>query len=88
MPAASASAPVDFVAVLKDHSARPEHHAALLANCFAQSEALMLGKPEHKVREELEDRPDADAIAPQKTFPGPRHYLERELLRPMGRAIR
>ena len=65
-------APVDFVAVLKDHSARPSHHAALLANCFAQSEALMLGKPEHKVREELEDRPDADAIAPQKTFPGNR----------------
>ena len=65
-------APVDFVAVLKDHSARPEHHAALLANCFAQSEALMLGKAEHKVREELEDRPDADAIAPQKTFPGNR----------------
>jgi len=32
----------------------------------------MLGKPEHKVREELEDRPDADAIAPQKTFPGNR----------------
>jgi len=65
-------APVDFVAVLKDHTARPKHHAALLANCFAQSEALMLGKPEHKVREELEERPDADAIAPQKTFPGNR----------------
>ncbi len=65
-------APVDFVAVLKDHSNRPEHHAALLANCFAQSEALMLGKPEYKVREELEERPDADAIAPQKTFPGNR----------------
>ncbi len=65
-------APVDFVAVLKDHEARPEHHAALLANCFAQSEALMLGKPEYKVREELGERPDADAIAPQKTFPGNR----------------
>ena len=65
-------APVDFVAVLKDHEDRPKHHAALLANCFAQSEALMLGKPEHIVREELEDRPDADAIAPQKTFPGNR----------------
>ena len=65
-------APVDFVAVLKDHENRPEHHAALLANCFAQSEALMLGKSENKVREELEDRPDADAIAPQKTFPGNR----------------
>jgi len=65
-------APVDFVAVLKDHEARPEHHAALLANCFAQSEALMLGKPEYKVREEMEERPDVDAIAPQKTFPGNR----------------
>ena len=32
----------------------------------------MLGKPEYKVREELEERPDADAIAPQKTFPGNR----------------
>ena len=65
-------APVDFVAVLKDHEARPEHHAALLANCFAQSEALMLGKPEYKVREEMDARPDIDAIAPQKTFPGNR----------------
>ncbi len=65
-------APVDFVAVLKDHENRPAHHAALLANCFAQSEALMLGKPEYIVREELEERPDADAIAPQKTFPGNR----------------
>jgi len=65
-------APVDFVAVLKDHSARPDHHAALLANCFAQSEALMLGKDADAVRAELEDRPDADAIVPQKTFPGNR----------------
>ncbi|WP_409433009.1 glucose-6-phosphate isomerase [Litorimonas sp. RW-G-Af-16] len=65
-------APVDFVAVLNDHSARPDHHTALLANCFAQSEALMLGKSEHVVREELGDRTDADAIAPQKTFPGNR----------------
>jgi len=65
-------APVDFVAVLKDHSARPDHHAALLANCFAQSEALMLGKDEASVRAELEERPDADVIVPQKTFTGNR----------------
>jgi len=65
-------APVDFIAVLKDHAARPDHHAALLANCFAQSEALMLGKPEYKVKEELEERHDADQIVPQKTFPGNR----------------
>ncbi len=65
-------APVDFVAVLKDHENRPAHHAALLANCFAQSEALMLGKPEYKVREELEGHSEIDALAPQKTFPGNR----------------
>jgi len=65
-------APVDFVAVLKDHENRPAHHAALLANCFAQSEALMLGKDEAVVRKENADRADIDALAPQKTFPGNR----------------
>ncbi len=65
-------APVDFVAVLKDHENRPAHHAALLANCFAQSEALMLGKAESVVRKENADRKNLDALAPQKTFPGNR----------------
>ena len=65
-------APVDFVAVLNDHENRPAHHAALLANCFAQSEALMLGKSEVVVRQENADRKDIDALAPQKTFPGNR----------------
>ena len=65
-------APVDFVAVLKDHENRPAHHEALLANCFAQSEALMLGKSEAVVRKENADRADLDALAPQKTFPGNR----------------
>jgi glucose-6-phosphate isomerase len=65
-------APVDFVAVLKDHENRPAHHAALLANCFAQSEALMLGKSEDVVREELGEHADIDALAPQKAFPGNR----------------
>ena len=65
-------APVDFIAVLKDHENRPDHHAALLANCFAQSEALMLGKSEAEVRRENAQRADIDALAPQKTFPGNR----------------
>ena len=65
-------APVDFVAVLHDHEGRPAHHAALLANCFAQSEALMLGKDEATVRAENSDRADLDQLAPQKTFPGNR----------------
>lgn len=65
-------APVDFIAVLKDHENRPKHHAALLANCFAQSEALMLGKSEDIVRNELGSRDDINSLAPQKTFPGNR----------------
>ena len=65
-------APVDFVAVLKDHEDRPDHHQALLANCFAQSEALMVGKSEAQVREEYADRADLDSLAPQKTLPGDR----------------
>ncbi|MGB3455835.1 MAG: glucose-6-phosphate isomerase [Litorimonas sp.] len=65
-------APVDFVAVIHDHEGRPDHHRALLANCFAQSEALMLGKPEGVVRSENAGRDDLDALAPQKTFPGNR----------------
>lgn len=69
-------APVDFVAVLHDNEGQPEHHQALLANCFAQSEALMLGKSETVVRRELEalgwDKDRIDVIAPQKTFFGNR----------------
>lgn len=65
-------APVDFVAVLKDHEGRPDHHRALLANCFAQSEALMTGKTEGQVRRENADHADLDRLAPQKTFPGNR----------------
>ncbi len=65
-------APVDFVAVLHDHEGRPEHHRALLANCVAQSEALMRGKTEREVRADHAGRDDLDALAPQKTFPGNR----------------
>ena len=36
--------PVDFIAVLNKHQTRPAHHQALLANCFAQSEALLRGR--------------------------------------------
>jgi glucose-6-phosphate isomerase len=65
-------APVDFVAVLHDHSERPAHHKTLLANCFAQSEALMVGKAEAVVREQMQGDKNIDALAPQKTFYGNR----------------
>lgn len=69
-------APVDFIAVLQSEEGRPQHHAALLANCFAQSEALMVGKTEDDVRAEMEAEgyspADIAALAPQKTFYGNR----------------
>lgn len=69
-------APIDFIAVLNSSKNRPDHHAAVLANCFAQSEALMVGKSEATVRVELADAgmnpDDINAIAPHKTFPGNR----------------
>lgn len=36
--------PVDFIAVLTTHHPVGEHHGLLLANCLAQSRALMMGK--------------------------------------------
>jgi glucose-6-phosphate isomerase len=68
--------PVDFIAALKPSHALPAHHAALLANCFAQSEALMRGKTAIEVHAELEKQGmDPIAIknlAPHKVFPGNR----------------
>ncbi len=68
--------PVDFIAVLKPSHGLPDHHTALLANCFAQSEAFMRGKTADEVRTELQNQalpPDViDALTPHKTFPGNR----------------
>ncbi len=36
--------PIDFIAVLTPEHSLVSHHPKLLANCFAQSEALMLGR--------------------------------------------
>ena len=36
--------PIDFIAVLTPEHPLASHHPKLLANCFAQSEALMLGR--------------------------------------------
>ena len=68
--------PIDFLAPLESHNPIGEHHRVLLANCFAQSEALMRGKTEEQARAELAARglPSARIaeLAPYKTFPGNR----------------
>jgi len=41
----SAIIPADFIACMQPHHALDAHHDILLANCFAQTEALMNGSP-------------------------------------------
>ena len=69
-------APIDFIAVIRPAHAHFEHQRALLANCFAQSEALMNGKTHDEVRAELvaagASDAEADRLAPHKSFPGNR----------------
>jgi glucose-6-phosphate isomerase len=68
--------PADFVVCAKAHHALPDHHAILLANCFAQSEALMRGKTAEEARAEMKAQGMADReierLLPHKVFPGNR----------------
>jgi glucose-6-phosphate isomerase len=66
--------PADFIAPLRSHNPIGEHHAILLANCFAQTEALMLGKTAGEARAELAAQglqgEALEALLPHKVFPG------------------
>ncbi len=66
--------PADFILPARTHHPISEHHEILTANCIAQTEALMRGKTEAEVREELAaaglDQARIDALAPHKVFPG------------------
>jgi glucose-6-phosphate isomerase len=68
--------PVDFIASVRSTGSLPEHHRLLLANCFAQSEALMLGKSEAQVHTELRaqglNAAEIYALTPHKFFGGNR----------------
>ncbi len=68
--------PVDFIANAEPRESLGDHHALLLANCFAQAEALAFGKTEAEVRTEMakEGRSVAeiDRLAPHRGFPGDR----------------
>ncbi|MCB0069946.1 MAG: glucose-6-phosphate isomerase [Caldilineaceae bacterium] len=68
--------PCDFLAPAQSHNPVGDHHAKLLSNFFAQTEALMRGKPAAEVRAELTaqgiDGPQLDVLVPAKTFTGNR----------------
>ncbi|MDE1184368.1 glucose-6-phosphate isomerase [Paraburkholderia sp.] len=62
--------PIDFVAVLTPEHPLGDHHPKLLANCFAQSEALMLGRTLEEAKKVA--GPDKPELAPHLVFPGNR----------------
>jgi glucose-6-phosphate isomerase len=62
--------PIDFIAVMTPEHPLIDHHAKLLANCFAQSEALMLGRTLEEARKVA--GPGKEELAPHLTFPGNR----------------
>ncbi|MBQ5940271.1 glucose-6-phosphate isomerase [Massilia sp. AB1] len=68
--------PIDFIAALRPAHEMEHHHTALLANCFAQSEAFMKGKTADEVRADLQQQglpaEEVERLVPHKTFPGNR----------------
>ena len=68
--------PADFIAPAISHNPIGDHHAKLLSNFFAQTEALMNGKTEETVIEELKAQGKKDdeikKLTPFKVFAGNR----------------
>jgi len=68
--------PADFLAPALSHNPVGDHHKILLSNFFAQTQALLNGKPREKVVDELKEagksHEEIQAIAPHKIFPGNR----------------
>jgi glucose-6-phosphate isomerase len=66
--------PCEFIACRQPDFALPGHHEKLLANCFAQSEALMRGKTLAETTTELTASGMAaeqvNVLAPYRSFPG------------------
>ena len=87
--------PTDFLLGATTNHPFDGLHQMLVANCFAQSEALMLGKTEAEAIEELRaDKADEDTIRqllPHKVFPGnkPSNTLLYQTLDPrtLGRIV-
>jgi glucose-6-phosphate isomerase len=67
--------PCEFLIAATGHEpAMRAHHELLIANCLAQSQALMLGRTLEQARAQLASKPAAeiDSLAPHKVFPGNR----------------
>ena len=72
--------PCDFIGFCRSHNPVSDHHAKLMSNFFAQTEALAFGKTADECR--AEGVPEK--LVPHKTFPGnrPTNTLLAETLTP------
>ncbi len=85
----------DFLVPLRPHHPLLDHHAMLVANCFAQTEALMRGKTAEEARQELvaagKSATEVERLVPHKVFQGNRPtntFLFNQLTpRTLGRLI-
>ncbi|WP_047243343.1 glucose-6-phosphate isomerase [Chromobacterium subtsugae] len=78
--------PCDFILPLNSYYPVANQHEVLVANCLAQTEALMRGKAEAEVMQELShlSGEELDMLLPQKLFPGnqPSNTLALDRLTP------
>jgi glucose-6-phosphate isomerase len=72
--------PADFIGFCTSHNPEGDHHVKLMANFFAQTEALAFGKTEDEVRAEG----NPDELVPFKVFEGnrPTNTIMAEQLTP------
>lgn len=68
--------PCDFLVAARPHEELGDHHIMLVANCLAQSEALMKGRTLEEASAEMHakgmDEKSVARIAPHRVFPGNR----------------
>ena len=68
--------PVDFILPMESLNPIGNHHELLMANCFAQSEALMMGKNSEELTTEMHDAgasaDEIDRLNGHRTFSGNR----------------
>lgn len=68
--------PCDFIGMAQSHNPLSDHHEKLMANFFAQPEALLNGKSLEEVQAEMQKagntKAQTDRIAPFKVFEGNR----------------
>lgn len=82
--------PADFITTVNPQHDYDRHHQLLIANCFAQSEALMVGKDISEVKDEMERKGYSDQeienLSPHKIFPGnqPSNTLVMDQLTPFN----